>query len=96
MKRMKRNRISKKVEKEIREDILNLKSNFYKYLYHDDPDLDNFCQYDLYEKCRSSEFYYDWLENPERLRDEKIDEILGEKKDPKLGDIFPESLKKGK
>lgn len=37
--------------------------------------------------------WYEWKESPERIRDEKISEILGEKKNPILGDFFPENLK---
>ena len=42
---------------------------------------------------REMDWYYEWLESIDRIRDEKISEILGEKRNPTLGDIFPDSLK---
>ena len=46
-----------------------------------------------YDRWGDWKDYIEWKENPERIRDEKISEILGEKKNTTLGDLFPENLK---
>ena len=61
--------------------------------YYDEDDYNDYLDRFEYYHCSDAYYwYYDWLEDPTRWRDEKISEILGEKTKPTLGDIFPESL----
>lgn len=66
----------------------HLKYNQYWWAYDDrDYDwMDNYWEVEM-------GWYWEWLESTERLRDEKISEILGENKSPTIGDILPDSLK---
>jgi hypothetical protein len=66
---------------------------YYGYYYYDSDDYHWYRDMKYYyHESEAYYWYYDWLEDPTRWRDEKISEILGEKMNPTLGDIFPESL----
>ena len=64
----------------------------YWWYYDSDYYNDYFDRFEHYHCSDAYYWYYDWLEDPTRWRDEKISEILGEKTKPTLGDIFPKSL----
>jgi hypothetical protein len=42
----------------------------------------------------SSDYWYDWYMNsPERVREQKLDELIGEDKVQRVGDFLPDELK---
>lgn len=63
--------------------------------WFDDENADRFSQLEYMEQYMSEDYYYNWLNDLDRIRNEKISEILGDSinKTPKFLDIFPEKLK---
>jgi hypothetical protein len=61
-------------------------SNFFLLWYDGEcPPSDDY--YDYY-----SEYFVMWLNDPQRLRDEKIDELLDLSKKNRVGDFFPKDF----
>lgn len=59
---------------------------FFEYWYDGVGDYYDFDGY------HHQDYFYDWLENPIRNRDEKIDEILGISKNMTIGDYMNKKL----
>jgi hypothetical protein len=66
--------------------------DYYSEWYgYDHKHFENFWEYEYYLNSKYHDWYGDWLDDPKRLRDFKIDEILsGEMGN--LGLIMPKSL----
>jgi hypothetical protein len=60
-------------------------SDFFMYWYDGGYDPEDY--YDYY-----SHYFDMWLEDPQRLRDEKIDELLDLSKKNRVGDFFPKDF----
>jgi len=60
-------------------------SNFFEFWYDGCYPSDD--HYDYY-----SHYFDMWLEDPQRLRDEKIDEFLDISKKNRIGDFFPKDF----
>ena len=60
-------------------------ANFFEFWYDGWDPVDD--HYDYYKHCFDM-----WLNNPQRLRDEKIDELLDISKKNRIGDFFPKDF----
>ena len=69
----------------------NLRYNSY-WWEDEEIDIDDYLQ-DCYYNSTEYIWYCEWLEDINRIRDNKISEILGERKVPTFEDVFPQNLK---
>lgn len=76
---------SHKSKQEILDDLSKkeLDVNFWTYWYDGGQEFDN---YEFYE------YFYDWLNDPIRHRDDKLDEILGINKNVTIGDYINKKM----
>ena len=66
---------------------------YYDWWYgHDKDDYDCFWEYEHHLIIISWDWWGDWLDDPSRLRDSKIDEILSNNNFGNLGERMPKSL----
>ena len=76
--------------------IKETKCNVYGYYWwYDDPDYtkyNKYLEYEYYIDSKYAEYYYDWLYDPSRLRDIKIDELLSDTPFGNLSLKIPKSL----
>jgi hypothetical protein len=71
--------------------LKNIKTYYDAYVLEYD---DDYGYWQEYTDELSNHYYWRYLNDETRIRQEKIDEILGLKKNPTFGDILPENLKK--
>jgi hypothetical protein len=58
--------------------LVESKGYYYEWYGFDYEDYEAFWDYERYLVSKSWDWYGDWLDDPSRIRDSKIDEILSE------------------